>query len=429
MPLGSFASGALADVDPDALARMLTLDETVFVEHKKSFHDESAYRIACSIAAFANTVGGWLLLGVHGGAPVKTTDSWATDGSPTLVDSLRDRLRAELDPLPAFEARVMQHNGIPVGVVRVYESSDTPHVMIATGSVYVREVAGQTDVTVERKPGPALAGERTFKAQQIRSRQQLLELAQRGACASRRVDELLDPSRSHSLMRDRLDLKFVRDAHGEWRAQERTFQRASIFVRVAPFTLPARFRGWSTTAAAAASVLRAGEALTGRIGLGHDWPIPEPSGVAFTMTGVRVAGHQTGSQQALEGAVSFALDARGLVGAALHLDAPDDPRRRQWLTATQLARMMISPVVEAAMGILDDGEFVGRARCQIDLVGLSRAMLIEGQSDRGPKDHVPTSEDITLAVENSADIVAQLAANALARSAGQPMWDPPPGPH
>ena len=41
----------------------------------------------------------------------------------------------EIDPLPAFEARVIEHADGPVGVVRVYESSDTPHVSIRSGSV------------------------------------------------------------------------------------------------------------------------------------------------------------------------------------------------------------------------------------------------------------------------------------------------------
>jgi hypothetical protein len=34
----------------------------------------------------------------------------------------------------------------PVGVVRVYESTDSPHIVLRTGAVFVRETAGDTDV-------------------------------------------------------------------------------------------------------------------------------------------------------------------------------------------------------------------------------------------------------------------------------------------
>lgn len=130
---------------------MLELDESLFVEHEREIGEESAFQIAKAVASFANTLGGWLLIGVQDGKPYGSTGPWVSGEAPTLIDTIRNRLRGEVDPLPAFEARVMRPPGVdaPVGVVRVYESADTPHIVVSTGSVFVREVAGDTDVEKE----------------------------------------------------------------------------------------------------------------------------------------------------------------------------------------------------------------------------------------------------------------------------------------
>src|SRR4051812_29886572 len=109
MPLGSFVSGGLATLAVDDLDRMLRLDETLFVEHKSNIKTDESYNLMRAVASFANTLGGWLLIGVRDGKPVADPGSWADQSGPPLVDQVRDRLRHELDPLPAFEARVMPH--------------------------------------------------------------------------------------------------------------------------------------------------------------------------------------------------------------------------------------------------------------------------------------------------------------------------------
>jgi hypothetical protein len=61
----------LGAMDADGLRqanRMLTLDETLFVEHKTDLGDQSSHQLARSVSAFANTMGGWLLIGVTDGA-------------------------------------------------------------------------------------------------------------------------------------------------------------------------------------------------------------------------------------------------------------------------------------------------------------------------------------------------------------------------
>jgi hypothetical protein len=186
MALGSFTHRALADLSPDDLARMLELNETLFVEHKTDLGTASAYNVVKAVASFANTVGGWLLIGVTDNRPNGQAERWDNvENAPTLVDAVRDRLRGELDPMPAFEARVIQHADGPVGVVRVYESSDTPHVILSSGAVFVREVAGDTDASRPKRPGTGARAERAYRAAQIRSRAQLLQLAAPGPRSDR----------------------------------------------------------------------------------------------------------------------------------------------------------------------------------------------------------------------------------------------------
>ncbi|MEA2250675.1 MAG: hypothetical protein QOG70_917, partial [Solirubrobacteraceae bacterium] len=80
----------------------------------------------------------------------------------------------------------------------------------------------------------------------------------------------------------------------------------------------------------------------------------------------------------------------------------------------------------AAADVLQTGEILGRAWCQIDLVGLSRGLLIEGGVNREPRYWVATGGDLTLPVDDEqVEALALRAAYAFARGAGIPAWDPP----
>jgi hypothetical protein len=190
---GSFARGALAELTEEELVRMLELDESLFVEHKRDLGTETHYQLAKAVSSFANTLGGWLLIGVHDGKLVASESVWASSGAPTLVDMVRDRLRGEVDAMPAFEAKALRPAGMegPVGVVRVYESVDTPHIVVSSGAVFVREVAGDTDV---RKRGRRKYEANPMERSALRSRPEADLLSQR----MRRLLRLLKPS--HELL-------------------------------------------------------------------------------------------------------------------------------------------------------------------------------------------------------------------------------------
>lgn len=398
MTLGSFVHGALADMSAGDLDRMLGLEESLFVEHKSDLGDENNYGLAKAISAFANTLGGWLLLGVTNGKPHGSTAPWTLRGDgPTLVDSIRDRLPGEVDPLPAFEARVIDHQEGPVGVVRVYESADTPHVTLRSGSVFVREVAGDADVSRSRRPGARSGGERSYHATQIRSRAQLLELAARGIAATERVHALVDPRRPLPLTNMALGLSFESTDSG---LRAVATDRGLVVVRVVPYTLPTRFRSWVTTANGSAAALKAAEQLAHIRGLGSDWRKPYPSGVAVYAPVQPPLTHNDALGHGLEAEARVSLDAAGIAGAALLLTGPENQRRRGRLEMHTVADALIRPPINAALSMLAAGEFLGRCWCQIDIVGLPAALLLADEGNRSPASWVPTGADLVLPADD-----------------------------
>jgi hypothetical protein len=418
--------GALAELSPDDLDRMLGLDETLFVEHKGDLRKESAHEVVRAVAAFSNTVGGWLLIGVTNRKPNGNASRWADpENPPTLVDAVRDRLRHELDPIPAFEARVIEHPDGPVGVVRVYESADTPHVVLASGSVFVREVAGSGDASAPKRSGSGRRRERAYEVAVIRSRAQLLELAARGREASARVDGLLDPWRPLPLMAAGVGLSF--EQVDEHLVQPRYAERSAIVVRLLPYTLAPRFRGWATTTPAAASVVRALEDLSA-VHLGPDWAKLDPSGVWASLGSKSDPRHPNPSGNPLETCYRLVIDGAGVVGAAFELGPPPRFDDMKAVKLDELADSCIRPVIEAAAAVLTEGEFLGRARCHIDIVRLGAALKLWDQVQSSGAGWVPVAADLPLpATDDDIASIALRAAYAYGRSAGLRAYDPPVG--
>jgi hypothetical protein len=429
MATGSFARGALAELTEAELGRMLELDESLFVEHKRDIGEQTQYQVAKAVSSFANTLGGWLLIGVHEGKPVGGELAWASGDAPPLVDMIRDRLRGEVDPLPAFEAKTMRVPGMngPIGVVRVYESSDTPHIVIRSGSVFVREVAGDTDAAAPLQPGTTQRERRRYEATQIGSRAQLIDLAQRGGVAAARVHALLDyRTRPPSLVEDHIGLAFELVGEQHWQPLF-TQDHGSIFVRVAPYTGSERFQGWATTAEGAAAAIAAAETLATVRGLGNDFAKPAPSGVTVDVRPVVGTFHRDAGGKPLWARARTAIESAGVVGVALDLQAAD--QLRPSMGVFELADKLIVPAIEAALGMLEAGGFLGRALCRIDFVALGQVFGLEW-ANAHPSLHSHTESDLTLPADaDETKAVARLATTALGRSAGLPTWDEPTGLH
>jgi predicted HTH transcriptional regulator len=110
--------------------------ETLFVERKQDIPTDG---LAPTVASFANTLGGWVLLGV---ANDGTLTDYTWKGRADLQDHVREHLRGTVDPLPPFAAAAVMMDNKTVGVVRVAESADTPHIVAGHGRA-VRARAGR----------------------------------------------------------------------------------------------------------------------------------------------------------------------------------------------------------------------------------------------------------------------------------------------
>lgn len=431
MATGAFARGALAELTDEELLRMLKLEETLFVEHKRGVGNDSRYQLSKAVTSFANALGGWVLLNVHEGKPAVSEPPWAADGAPPLVDTVRERLRGEIDPLPAFEAKIMHPEdlGGPVGVVRVYESADTPHIVVGSGAVFVREVAGDKDLVKRGGAGATSKERRRYEATQVRSQAQLRDLALRGERAATRVRALLAPGRADSLVGHLLGFGpqtiAARPGFG------------SVYVRVAPHTGHDRFRGWATTDLAASAAIDAAEELSGVKGLMPGWAKPGVAGVWVSVQTIDGEYHRDSTGVQLDARCDIVIESAGVVGAGLHLGVPQDPRMRERLgvvpvparQASGVSDRLIAPVVRAALGVLEAGGFLGRARCAIDCVGLGGPIALE-MAGADAAGQITVESDISLPRDTGeVEAVARLAATALGRSAGLPTWDTPPGMH
>jgi predicted HTH transcriptional regulator len=140
---------ALADVTADHIREMRQENETLFVEFKSSV-DGDGYKVAEAVASFSNTLGGWVLVGLRDDG---TPSGWVAPQN--LTDRVRQILARWLDPLPAFAARLCDHDGDLIGLVRVYELADTPHVL-KNGKVVVRSVAEVRKQTQVYRPGGSI---------------------------------------------------------------------------------------------------------------------------------------------------------------------------------------------------------------------------------------------------------------------------------
>ncbi len=134
----------LADVETIAAARGEER-ETLFLALKETLAPDG---IAKACAAFANTIGGLLVIGVADDGTFPGIERPA--GEPQLW--VKDILRSRVLPLPPYTARWLPlAEGAEQGLllVLVEESSTTPHLLLQRGAIYVRNPGSSDPVPIQ----------------------------------------------------------------------------------------------------------------------------------------------------------------------------------------------------------------------------------------------------------------------------------------
>ena len=137
----------LAALDVADLSVLYSVPEGWYIEYKRETVPPKD--LAKAVAAFANTHGGWLFLGVdevsdgeHTAAEFPGID---TGGVERTLQWLRQSVNAHVSPLPDFKSRVLQGPCDRIGladdrfviVIQVPRSNNTPHIS-SNGRIYVR---------------------------------------------------------------------------------------------------------------------------------------------------------------------------------------------------------------------------------------------------------------------------------------------------
>jgi hypothetical protein len=135
----------LAGLGEQELRRLIAAGEDAGVERKARLPRDG---LAPSVAAFANSGGGWLLLGVEDDA---TICGLAVPGRAQPHDWARELLQRAIDPLPDFRTTSVSTPDGEVLVIRILPSTATPHVLRDRGVVYVREPGGKRPVDAQAK--------------------------------------------------------------------------------------------------------------------------------------------------------------------------------------------------------------------------------------------------------------------------------------
>jgi hypothetical protein len=166
---------SLADVD----SLIANGEETLHLELKEQLDNQA---LARSCAAFANTFGGLLIVGI------------SDDGRRVGVERphaevelfISNVLRSRVLPAPAFRARWLALDGEGTGllIVLVEESSATPHLLLRSGAIYVRSPGESHPVPLQdqaRLFELVRRGERARQSAQHRTGEHVAEAGERDA--------------------------------------------------------------------------------------------------------------------------------------------------------------------------------------------------------------------------------------------------------
>ncbi|MPM47711.1 hypothetical protein SDC9_94425 [bioreactor metagenome] len=130
------------------LEQLKEVDEGYKVEYKSSFDKAVKDKIPAIITSFANSEGGWLIIGIDDNShDITCIPKLRSDYSQTISQLLK----AKTSPIPSFDSKFLpnpKNNKEGVLVVEVYEGRFSPY--IANGTVYIRNGSSKEPIKSER---------------------------------------------------------------------------------------------------------------------------------------------------------------------------------------------------------------------------------------------------------------------------------------
>src|SRR6266700_4989946 len=152
MPFNPFMKSLREPLTPEDLEVLITdsVSEGYFVEYKGIL--PASKKIAKSIASFANTYGGWYIVGVttDGHNVAQQIAGFSLDDCHDPIASVRDSIRSGIDPVPVFFPQVVTlAPKRAVLVVYVPGEQDTPFIT-RDGRIY-RRVSDSSDPVPENQ--------------------------------------------------------------------------------------------------------------------------------------------------------------------------------------------------------------------------------------------------------------------------------------
>jgi hypothetical protein len=365
-------STRLSDLeDPKVLQALLASPESDFVERKRTADNSTLGKV---VSAFANTNGGWLLLGVNDDGSLA---GWRPQGRAHMRDWLRDVLDNVLDPLPYFEADVFEPHGAWIGVVRVPRSTASPHFIKTTGEVY------------ERRNG------QTRRASTSRVREMMRRGGEGRDDALTRLDDRTAA----------LDVAVALDAPRESTAMHA--QAIASIVRVSLVETSDSFRDW----------VHSREALDGshefvrstaRALNDHDWCTPPRPAPARTTVGGHVAGAEWDGR--ILNKVAIGWDRVGIGGVQLAGERPDDSGIFSMLSH-QVRDQWLVTALEYLFSCLNESSAFGLAVLRWNLYGTHGADVttVRDRNTVAAQGFIPPHYDNMVSIDMDVDVGAASA--------------------
>jgi Schlafen, AlbA_2 len=383
MVLPSLRRLAIADVlaDEDVRRRLVEHGEDQFVGRKRQPPEPP--KLGAEAASFANTLGGWLLIGVDDSGKVVGWDPGKVD----LQSAIGNLLRNEMDPLPPYLAERVELNGTGFVAVRIFEASDVPVIVRETGAIYVRDSRGKQPVTDHRT---------------------VLALASRGAEARKKAEDRL---RELPLIALALGPP---DAPEEWRAPPLE-ERVRTVVRAAPYTVTPQFADWPISRRGADTCEDAAKHLSEKT----YGPAPVDPAVIPRGRGVISRAQPLDPSATLHpwGAI-VVVDSGGVIGACL--TAPY--QAGGGVPLDELRGDHLCPTINAVASMLRQGEAFGQAAIDLWVVVTSPVLLGGEWLPEGSMFHC-SGEVVIPADDAELDALACRWEREIARELGIAEWE------